>query len=436
MMPQGLRQRVAAGLFNFFLLLAACDPVSNAATLSPLALTAPPFNPYTIIPDIAPDFETPPEATDQPPVMIYSVEKLMRLYAYSDKPLPPDEISLAMLTDRFSGWKPVYLHQTDFVLDDTIVLAAGLLDNDLVVRVREGILATGFELAKVGPGEGYVALIKDTIPDHYPTEEVVINWRTRELVLYPLYELATELNVPAFRWRIYQLVDGQRIQIVDWPVVVGRPNKRTPIIPFVVMDQIEHYPSWTDPETGRYVGPGTHNPLGIWKLKSSSPHRRWYYHGTNQPKLLGRDWRAFSHGCIRNANENIRRLALFLLSHNAGEELRPGLVTGRIDVIPEKRTRVVPLVRGVQARNHYDTIEVLRRDPVEKSSLVFYPNVYWVGGENDVYRLTTLDHLRETIAALGILPEKLDEAKAAALVTQMRKIRLRTEVPVGEVVGF
>jgi hypothetical protein len=198
---------------------------------------------------------------------------------------------------------------------------------------------------------------------------------------------------------------------------------------------MEHYPHWIDPETMRYVDPGPHNPLGIWKLRSSLTNKRWYYHGTNNPKLLGRDWRAFSHGCVRNENENIRRLGWVLVSHNAGEELRPGLVTGRLDVIPETRTRVTPLVRGVQAHNYYDTIAVLRHDPPENSVLVFYPNIYGVDWENENFHFSNLDHLTDTLVDLGITPDKIDEDRAEDLLKRMRKIRVATEMPVKDLLA-
>ena len=414
--------------------LADCEPVSSASTLPPNSVNVPPsLNMHAIIPDLSPDFETPADAPDLPNVMIYSIERLVKIHALLGCPPLPDEIPLSELTSHFAGWKPIYLPKSDCSLDDQILFSAAIIDGAFIAKVRDAILATGFDPAKVDPGDGHVALFKDFIPANYPSDNLVINRRANQIVLYPVLDLEADLNVPAFRWRIYQMVDGQRNLIADWPVVVGRPSKRTQIVPQIMMDQMEHYPSWTDPETGRYVGPGPRNPLGIWKLKSSFNRRRWYYHGTNQPKLLGRDWRAFSHGCIRNDNDNIRRLGWLLVSHNAGSELRPGLVTGRLDVIPEKRTRVVPLVHAVQARNYYDTVEVLRRDPLEDSLLVFYPNIYWVSGENEVYHLTTLDHLRQTLLDLGIPPDQFDEQRAQILLAKMKRIRVTAEAPVKQV---
>jgi hypothetical protein len=422
--------------FALVAVLTACESLSNAATMPPEAISAPPsWNVHVVLPDLSPEFETPPGQPNQPLVMIYSIGRLVGLNLLAGRPLPPDEIPLSDLTARFVGWTPVYLPKSSFSLDDQILFSCAIIDGELIARVRDAILAAGFDPAKVAPGDGYVAFFKNVIPPNYPTDRLVINWRTNQIVLYPVLDLATELNVPSFRWRIYQVADGQRVLIADWPVVVGKPSTRTPMVPHLLMNEMEHYPHWIDPETMRYVDPGPHNPLGIWKLRSSLTNKRWYYHGTNNPKLLGRDWRAFSHGCVRNENENIRRLGWVLVSHNAGEELRPGLVTGRLDVIPETRTRVTPLVRGVQAHNYYDTIAVLRHDPPENSVLVFYPNIYGVDWENENFHFSNLDHLTDTLVDLGITPDKIDEDRAEDLLKRMRKIRVATEMPVKDLLA-
>lgn len=74
-----------------------------------------------------------------------------------------------------------------------------------------------------------------------------------------------------------------------FPVVMGKPSTPTPVGRFAV------YSKTTGPNPA-------FGPLVLSYL------RGYGIHGTNQPYLLARRWRYYSHGCTRNYNANIRWL--------------------------------------------------------------------------------------------------------------------------------
>lgn len=355
-------------------------------------------------------------------VHLVSVEKLVKLYSFFTKHLPADEVPLYYLTSAFKGWTPVYLPPGEHDLGDQILISVGIIDTDLANRVQDAILNAGYNSENMKTKGGYVAFVKGMIPAHYPSDRIVINWREGNITQWPVMVLESELNIPAYRWRLWHIVKGERHLLADWPVVVGKTSTRTRVA-FLPMDQLERYPPWTDPETKKYVAPGPRNPLGVWKLKSTHTRRLWYYHGTNKPHLLKRSYRAFSHGCIRNDNDNIRRLSWLLLTHNAGTEIRPGMVTGRVDIFQVRRWRKIKLIRPVMARNVYDTIEVQAAKSASDSIVTIYPNVYSIKLQNDFYRPTTVKHLQQELAGLGIPSEQLDDHKVRSMIWASRYIR-------------
>jgi murein L,D-transpeptidase YcbB/YkuD len=91
-------------------------------------------------------------------------------------------------------------------------------------------------------------------------------------------------------------------------------------------------PTWTPtPSMVRNEGlspetrpPGSNNPLGLMAVRLD-PGLLIYLHGTNSPKLFGREMRALSHGCIRV--EKIEEVTAFVLGTTV-DEVR-GHATGR-----------------------------------------------------------------------------------------------------------
>lgn len=123
-----------------------------------------------------------------------------------------------------------------------------------------------------------------------------------------------ELNIPEFSSRIYQLFNGDTLLIDTWPNVVGKPSTKTYTGHYSAF-RIRNWPSWKDPESGdsvRPTPPGPNNPLGLFVVHYDENSLR-YFHGTNKNYLLKNEYRALSHGCVRNDNGNIRKMKEFLL---------------------------------------------------------------------------------------------------------------------------
>lgn len=202
------------------------------------------------------------------------------------------------------------------------------------------------------------------------------------------------VNLPEFR---LQLIEGDHT-VLDMPVVVGRRDRRTPLIESAISWVIFN-PSWTVPTKLAYedllprvrrdpayftkvgiqvydgwrsgaqpvdpdwiewddVGiamkqlklrqaPGPDNPLGRIKFHMDNDHDI-YLHDTNHRALMARDRRDLSSGCIRVGNAE--GLARELLRD------QPSWPPERIDrVLATRETVRVPLRRPVPVRFVYQT---------------------------------------------------------------------------------
>lgn len=371
--------------------------------------------------------------TQAPDVFIVSIDHLVNIYTFFTKQSPPDQLPLSMLTQIYEGWKPLYIPINENKPEDQLLLSGGIVDDDLAGIICNKISSTGFDPDQHKPGEGFVAFFKGVIPSHYPTEKIVIDRIENKIELWPVMQLESSLNIPAYQWRIWHVVGDKKYLIADWPVVVGKTSTRTRVAD-LPMDMLEHYPPWTDPETKKHVPPGPGNPLGLWKLKSTHTKRLWYYHGTNNPRVLKNVYRAYSHGCIRNDNDNIRKLGLLLLSHNAGMEQEPNLVDGRMDIPDLPKFRKIPLIKPVLAKNVYDTIEIEVKNPAEESVIAFYPNVYSIKYEDDFYRLTNMEHLKADLAIIGYPIEKIDSERIEEIKKILRYSRKPMLILIKEII--
>jgi hypothetical protein len=137
------------------------------------------------------------------------------------------------------------------------------------------------------------------VPKNYLDEKPKILW---------------ELNIPAFESKIYQLFNNDTILIDTWPNVVGKPSTKTYTGHYQAF-RLRNYPFWKDPESGdsvRPTPPGPGNPLGLFVVHYDENSLR-YFHGTNKNYLLKSDFRALSHGCVRNDNGNIDKMKQFIV---------------------------------------------------------------------------------------------------------------------------
>lgn len=138
----------------------------------------------------------------------------------------------------------------------------------------------------------------------------------------PLKGKAILVNIPSYELIAFQ--DGR--EIMRSRVVVGSPKDPTP--PLIAETSVVRFrPTWTptpdmieeeglSPET-RPAGKG--NPLGLMAIRLD-PGLLIYLHGTDSPKLFGREKRALSHGCIRV--EKVEEVAAFVLGTTVDEVRR------------------------------------------------------------------------------------------------------------------
>jgi hypothetical protein len=123
-----------------------------------------------------------------------------------------------------------------------------------------------------------------------------------------------ELNIPEFKSRIYQIYNDDTILIDVWLNVVGKPSTKT-YTGYYQAFRLRNWPSWKDPESGdsvRPTPPGPNNPLGLFVVHYDENSLR-YFHGTNKNYLLQNEYRALSHGCVRNDNANIAKMKDFII---------------------------------------------------------------------------------------------------------------------------
>ncbi|MDD5098569.1 MAG: hypothetical protein PHD31_02545, partial [Candidatus Pacebacteria bacterium] len=142
----------------------------------------------------------------------------------------------------------------------------------------------------------------------------------------------------------------------------------------------------------------------------------WYFHGTNQEKLLKNEKRAISHGCHRNMNDNIAYLAGFLLSR----------FSDKLDVFDmpvSNGTRKVRLNAQIPTIKKYDTIEVFVSANPDESQIIFYPNVYGFSNESEFIQLTNIVHLKKDLVSAGFSEERLDMQKLCDLAEKAKKAK-------------
>lgn len=123
-----------------------------------------------------------------------------------------------------------------------------------------------------------------------------------------------ELNIPEFTSRIYQIYNNDTILVTVWPNVVGKPSTKT-YTGYYNIFRLRNWPTWKDPESDPLepaTPPGPGNPLGLFAAHYDENSLR-YFHGTNHNNLLKNDYRALSHGCVRNDNGNIDKMKKFIV---------------------------------------------------------------------------------------------------------------------------
>lgn len=155
---------------------------------------------------------------------------------------------------------------------------------------------------------------KKLVNDTLGHVEFSLNINVPSHYLDPAPTMLWELNIPEFTSRIYQIYNNDTILITVWPNVVGAPSTKT-YTGYYNIFRLRNWPTWKDPESdplepGTPPGPG--NPLGLFAAHYDENSLR-YFHGTNKNGLLKNEYRALSHGCVRNDNGNIDKMKKFIV---------------------------------------------------------------------------------------------------------------------------
>lgn len=341
---------------------------------------------------------------------------LAGLYFSIDRLLASEGKTLEELSEH-PEQTPVYLPLNGKrTLEETIVIGTGILDNGLISKIAEearyehSALREKLPLPEKGK-KGKIIYSQTEIPENFMHSQVVLNSENLEVLEWPSLQLETELNIPAFQWRIYQRYNDERILLADFPVIVGKRSTKTIIGDFGIYE-IKHFPSWS--LEGKHAAPGSpNNPLGEWEFRYVKD-RMMYYHGTHEEHLFKESFRALSHGCVRNYNWNVSKLAALVLRN-----------LNRLDEYDNKihKTRIVPVNSEIPARNIYDTIEVF-----PDGKVCFYPNVYRYSEETDSVRLTNWEHFKKDIEEAGFSVADFDEARLIQEVKKAKNITQRMEI--------
>lgn len=206
------------------------------------------------------------------------------------------------------------------------------------------------------------------------------------------------INIPAYKLRLYE---NDRV-IKTYTVCVGMPGYRTPVRK-MTLNRVIWNPSWAPPPNAAWArgssakGPGKMNPVGVVKM----PIKGYVYiHGTYKIKSLGFAW---SHGCIRMANDDAVELAWFLQSHVGSNHPDHTLDTYLVD----KRTRMIFLKHPVPVETIYETLEV------DNERLLIHPDVYRFG-------LNSPQRVMEKIANIGWGGKALNEEYISQLLQRSR----------------
>lgn len=163
--------------------------------------------------------------------------------------------------------------------------------------------------------KGSVEVTKNLVNDTLGYVDFFLNFNVPKHYLDTLPVALWELNIPEFTSRLYQIYEGDTILIDIWPNVVGASSTRT-YTGYYSIFRLRNWPSWKDPESDPLepaTPPGPGNPLGLFAAHYDESSLR-YFHGTNKSYLLKNEYRALSHGCVRNQNDNIDKMKRFIVT--------------------------------------------------------------------------------------------------------------------------
>ena len=188
-------------------------------------------------------------------------------------------------------------------------------ESDKVIEKYMKELFPIIESSEIDAIKGSKKIFKKLVNDTLGHVEFTMNILVPEHYLDPEPVLLWELNIPEFASRIFQIYNSDTIQVAYWPNVVGAPSTKT-YTGYYNIFRIRNWPSWKDPEAppdAPATPPGPGNPLGLFAAHYDENSLR-YFHGTNKNHLLKNQYRALSHGCVRNDNANIDKMKRMIVT--------------------------------------------------------------------------------------------------------------------------
>jgi hypothetical protein len=216
-------------------------------------------------------------------------------YAYSTDDPKNSSIPTQTLTVEAESIDAADNSVKSFILDNFPILPEKTIDKLIQNR---NIEFGSQDTTKIDKSTFYK--ISYSIPENYLVDTAKILW---------------ELNIPEFRSHLFQLYKQDTIYIDTWNNVIGTIKDKTYTGHFEAF-RIRNWPSWKDPEKGKEdlppTPPGPKNPLGLFCVHYDEASLR-YFHGTNKEYLLDDKNRSLSHGCVRNYNDNIRKMKEFII---------------------------------------------------------------------------------------------------------------------------
>jgi len=234
-------------------------------------------------------------------------------------------------------------------------------------------------------------------------EQVIANLERWRWFPYDFGERAIVINIPNYRLAV---LENNTDTIQTYKVVVGKPQRRTPIL-YSTLNNLVINPTWTVPPTilkedltpsaikdrrhfanlnmkifrndeevsaqdwdpaiadhYRYVqGPGDHNSLGRIKFNFHNSYSV-YLHDTNHKENFSKPYRALSSGCVRV--QNPFKLAGYVL-----DKQEKGWTKDKIDeIVATGETTNVTIQKSIQVHQLYWTAWM------DKGGLQFRNDIY------------------------------------------------------------
>ena len=170
------------------------------------------------------------------------------------------------------------------------------------------------------------------------------------------------VNIPQFE---LQLVEDGAVSR-RFKAIVGKVRTRTPL-KTLVLGTVNVRPTYFGTEGRLPVAAGSMNPLGPLTLRSVERGQLIYMHGTNEPHLFKRPYRAFSHGCIRVDDP------VALASHLLDRDPAPASSAELTSMLAAEQKGKLRLSEPVTAYLEYNTTFA----PADGHHVVFARDVYF-----------------------------------------------------------